>query len=178
MPSQIGTFVISPNSCKDNTTSSSASSSSASASGIISSSSSASGTPYPSSNATGIYTYPSYTTSSTKYYTTSAKTTSYVTKYTTSTKKATKTHTVTVKGSVSKSYETYTTTTVCPVVPSRVTTYKPTVTITKTVPKGFFAGPNGESYVFKPVITNAPASYSLTYASCKPKTVYATVTVY
>lgn len=189
LPSQISSFVIAPNSCNaGNSTSSSSSSSSSSmtsssmssASGSIYPSSSATGAPYPSSNGTGIYSYPTYSTSSTKYYTTSAKTTSYVTKYTASTKTATKTHTITNKGSVTKSYETYTTTTVCPVVPTKTAlTYKPTITITKTVPnpKAFFAGPNGESYVFKPVITPGPA-YSLTYASCKPQTVYTTVTVY
>ncbi|TID27727.1 hypothetical protein E2P81_ATG00484 [Venturia nashicola] len=159
LPSQIGSFVIAPNSCKAGNNTSSVSSSAPS--------SATSGAPYASSNTTGIYSHPA----------SSAKTTSYVTKYTTSTKTTTKTHIITNKGSVTKSYEALTTTTVCPIVPSRVLTYEPTETITKSVPKGFFAGPNGESYVFKPVITPGP-SYSLTYASCKPKTVYTTVTVY
>jgi hypothetical protein len=58
-----------------------------------------------------------------------------------------------------------------------VITYVPTITKTVTVNKTYFAAGPSASYVYKPVVTNAP-SYSMAYATCKPSTVYTTVTVY
>jgi hypothetical protein len=169
LPSQQIEFVITPNSCNSNSTSSSTSSS---ASSSTMSMSSASGVPYPSGNSTGAYPYTSATS---KPYT-SAKPTLYKTIWTTSVQKVTKVHAYTVKGSVSKSTDVYTTTTVCAAIPTKVINYKATITKTVTVNKNYFKGPN-KSYEYKPVITNAPKN-PLTYASCKPSTVYTTVTVY
>lgn len=168
IPSQITSFVITPNSCNSNTTSSASSAASSSTSSV----SSASGVPHPSGNSTGSYPYSSATSTS-KY---TSKPTLYSTIWTTSVEEITKVHTYTTKGSVSKSYEVYTTTTVCAAIPTKVITYKPTITKTVTVNKSYFAGPS-QSYVYKPIVTAGP-SYSLAYASCQPSTVYTTVTVY